>query len=256
MGDEKIRLHSVAGSRSFRVLWLLYEMGIEPEVISYDLGRGDLRSPDFQAISPAGRVPVLEVDGQVLFESGAITEYLAETRPEHGLAPGVGMPERAQFLTWLHYAETIGVLIQNLNLQQVFLPKPEMRSPTVIGIEVKRLAISLKPLERILGAQDYLLKAGFSAADTMMGFTLESARHYVRFDRFPNLLDYKARIERVQPINARLRRKGCSSFMTGNSMRYRKASVLSDVGTSGGGYFWQDEEIGSQQWANELKFSR
>jgi len=212
MGDEKIRLHSVAGSRSFRVLWLLYEMGIEPEVISYDLGRGDLRSPDFQALSPAGRVPVLEIDGQVLFESGAITEYLGETRPEHGLAPGVGMPERAQFLTWLHYAETIGVLIQNLNLQQVFLPKPEMRSPTVIGIEVKRLAISLKPLERILGEQEYLLKVGFSAADTMMGFTMESARHYVRFDRFPNIQEYKTRIEARPAYQRALEAEGLQQF--------------------------------------------
>ena len=212
MDDDKMRLHSVAGSRSFRVLWLLHEMGIEPEVISYDLGRGDLRSPEFRALSPAARVPVLEVDGQVLFESGAITEYLCETRPEHGLAPGVGDPERAHFLTWLHYAETVGVLIQNLNLQQVFLPDPAMRSPTVIGIEVKRLAISLKPMERILDDQDYILKSGFSAADTMMGFTLESARHYVRFDKFPNLRAYKARIEARPAYQTALEAEGLQQF--------------------------------------------
>ena len=195
MSDDKIRLHSVAGSRSFRVLWLLFEMGIEPEVISYDLGRGDLRAPDFQSLSPAGRVPVLELDGQVLFESGAITQYLCETRPEHGLAPAVGEAERARFLTWLHYAETIGVLIQNLNLQQVFLPKPEMRSPTVIGIEVKRLAISLKPLERVLAEQDYLLQ-----------------RHYVHFDRFPKLADYKARIEARPAYQRALQAEGLQQF--------------------------------------------
>lgn len=212
MMAEQPSLHSVPGSRSFRVLWLLYEMGIEPELLTYDIARGDLRSPDFQALSPAGRVPVLEIDGQVLFESGAITQYLTETRPEHGLAPGIGEPERAQFLTWVHYAETIGVLVQNLNLQQVFLPKAEMRSPTVIGIEVKRLAISLKPLERLLGAQDYLLRRGFSAADTMMGFTLESARHYVHLDRFPNVSAYKARIEARPAYRAALKAEGLQRF--------------------------------------------
>ncbi|KAA0914738.1 glutathione S-transferase family protein [Aquicoccus porphyridii] len=210
--QEPIRLHSVAGSRSFRVLWLLYEMGLEPEVISYDLAKGELRKPDFQGLSPAGRVPVLEIDGQVLFESGAITEYLCETRSEKGLAPMPGEDERAQYLTWLHYAETIGVLIQNLNLQQVFLPDPAMRSPTVIGIEVKRLAVSLKPLERILAEQDFLLRRGFSAADTMMGFTLESARHYVRFDRFPKLSDYKARIEARPAYQRALEAEGLQQF--------------------------------------------
>lgn len=209
---EDIRLHSVAGSRSFRVLWLLYEMGIEPTVLSYDIAKGDLRNPEFLAISPAGRVPVLEIDGQVLFESGAITEYLCETRPEHGLAPAPGEEERAQFLTWLHYAETIGVLIQNLNLQQVFLPDPAMRSPTVIGIEVKRLAISLKPLERLLATQDYLLRRGFSAADTMMGFTLESAGHYVHLDKFPAVQAYKARIEARPAYRRALEAEGLQQF--------------------------------------------
>ncbi len=210
--QEPIRLHSVAGSRSFRVLWLLNEMGLEPEVISYDITSGELRNPEFLGLSPAGRVPVLEIDGQVLFESGAITEYLCETRPEKGLAPMPGEAERAQYLTWLHYAETIGVLIQNLNLQQVFLPDPAMRSPTVIGIEVKRLAVSLKPLERVLGEQDFLLRRGFSAADTMMGFTLESARHYVRFDRFPQLSDYKARIEERPAYRRALEAEGLQQF--------------------------------------------
>ncbi|KPP85633.1 MAG: glutathione S-transferase [Rhodobacteraceae bacterium HLUCCO07] len=210
--QEPIRLHSVAGSRSFRVLWLLYEMGLEPDVISYDIAGGDLRNPEFLGLSPAGRVPVLEIDGQVLFESGAITEYLCETRPEKGLAPMPGEAERAPYLTWLHYAETIGVLIQNLNLQQVFLPDPAMRSPTVIGIEVKRLAVSLKPLERVLGEQAYLLRRGFSAADTMMGFTLESARHYVRFDRFPRLSAYKARIEARPAYQRALEAEGLQQF--------------------------------------------
>ncbi|MDQ2095386.1 glutathione S-transferase family protein [Rhodalgimonas zhirmunskyi] len=209
---EKIRLHSVAGSRSFRVLWLLYEMGLSPELLSYDIAKGDLRDPEFLALSPAGRVPVLEIDGLVLFESGAIVEYLCETRPEHGFAPAPGEEERAQFLTWLHYAETIGTLVQNLNLQQVFLPDPAMRSPTVIGIEVKRLAISLKPLERVLVNQEFLLRRGFSAADAMMGFTLESAGHYVHLEKFPALMAYKARIEARPAYQRALEAEGLQQF--------------------------------------------
>ncbi|PIE14496.1 MAG: glutathione S-transferase [Rhodobacterales bacterium] len=192
---DEVVLHGIAGSRSFRVLWLLYEMGISPRVVTYSITDGSLRAPEFLAMSPAGRVPALEIDGRVLFESGAITEYLCETRPEHGLAPAVGSEERPQFLTWIHYAETIGVLIQNLNMQHLFLRDPAMRSVTVMGIETKRLAITLRLLEQVLAQHDYLLASGFSAADTMMGFTLDAASHYVRLDEFAHVRAYKERIE-------------------------------------------------------------
>jgi glutathione S-transferase len=242
-----ITLHSVPGSRSFRVLWLLYEMGLEPEVITYDIRDGGLRNPEFLAKSPAGRVPALEIDGQVMFESGAITEYLCETRPEHGLAPGVGDKDRAQFLTWLHYAETIGVLVQNLNLQHVFLADPGMRSPTVIGIETKRLAITLKPLERVLEQQDYLLERGFSAADTMMGFAPGIMCGW-RSSRIWWPIWSGSR--RGRPIRGRWKPKGCNSSMIGISMRCPR------VRCPGRGYFGQDEARGVAKWLNGLRYSR
>ena len=68
-----IRLHHVPQARSFRILWLLLEMGEQPEVIIHSMLDKSLRSPDYLALSPAGRVPALEIDGRRLFESGAIT---------------------------------------------------------------------------------------------------------------------------------------------------------------------------------------
>lgn len=188
------RLHSIAGSRSFRTLWLLHELGEEVEVIRYGITDGSLHTEYFKAISPARRVPALEIDGRVLFESGAIVQYLCETRDGHGLMPAPGDPERADWLQWLSYSETLGCHLQNLNMQHLFLPDPAMRSATVMGLETKRLAIALKGVEQALQEHDYLLPSGFSAADIMMGFTLESAAHYVRFDRFPRLSAYRDRI--------------------------------------------------------------
>lgn len=100
-----LRLHHIAGSRSFRILWLLEEMGLTPEILSYRLGTDATRQPDFLALSPAGRVPALEIDGTAIFESGAITQYLLERHPEAGLAPPPGSPGRARYLEWLHFAE-------------------------------------------------------------------------------------------------------------------------------------------------------
>ncbi|WP_323783527.1 glutathione S-transferase family protein [Thalassovita sp.] len=189
-----IRLHSIAGSRSFRVLWLLHELGEDPEVIRYGIINGSLHTEEFRAISPARRAPALEIDGRVLFESGAIVQYLCETRDGHGLMPALGDPERADWLMWLHYSETLACHIQNLNMQHLFLPDPSSRSVTVMGLETKRLAITLQGVEQALQGHDYLLPSGFSAVDIMMGFTLESASHYVRFDRFPKLSAYRDRI--------------------------------------------------------------
>lgn len=187
-------LHSIAGSRSFRVLWLLEEMGITPEVRTYAITDGSMQAPEYVAKSPASRVPALEVDGLTLFESGAIVEYLCETRPEAGLGRLPGDPERADFLVWLHYSETVAVAVQNLNLQQLFLPDPAMKSPTVIGIEVRRLAKSLKVLEARLAEQDHMLASGFSAVDVMFGFAIKAAFRYVHKEKFPALQAYVARM--------------------------------------------------------------
>jgi len=188
------RLHHVPFSRSFRILWLLCEMGIEPELSLYSITDGSLRDPDYLRRSPAGRVPALEIDGLTLFESGAITEYLCETRPEHGFGRAVGDPERPAFLEWLHYAETQAHLIANLNLQWVFLRDPAMRSPTLVKLDTRRLENTLRPLEARLAAQDHILAGGFSGADTMLGYNLLAAPHFVRLDGFPAIRAYLDRM--------------------------------------------------------------
>ncbi|MEZ5734042.1 MAG: glutathione S-transferase [Paracoccaceae bacterium] len=209
-----IRLHHVPFSRSFRVLWLLHEMGLDCDIRKYSISDGSLRHPDFLAISPAGRVPALEIDGRVLFESGAITEYLCETRPEHGFGRPAGHPERVEWLEWLHYAETMAQLLANLNLQWVFLRDPATRSDTVVKIEAKRLANTLKPLEQLLRTQDHVLASGFSGVDTMLGYNLLAVPYYVRLEPFPAIRAYLGRIGRRPAFQAARRADGEELFYT------------------------------------------
>lgn len=209
-----IRLHHVALSRSFRILWLLEEMGLQAQIVTHSIADGSLRQPDYLAKSPAGRVPALEIDGHILFESGAITEYLCETQPEHALGRPAGHVERVPYLEWLHYAETMANLIANLNLQWVFLRDPAMRSPTLLKMEARRLALTLRPLEATLAKQDYLLPSGFSAADTMLGWNLLAAPRFVRMDGFPAIRAYLARVG-DRPAYQRARAKdGAQQFYT------------------------------------------
>lgn len=196
-----IRLHHVPLARSFRVLWLMEEIGLDYEVAYYSIRDGSMRAPAFLALSPAGRVPVLEHDGAVWFESAAIVQMLCETYPAGGLMPAPGSNGRARWLEMLNYAETVGCLLENLNLNLVFLRPPAKPSVPVVKLLNARLRASLAAMEaRLDGA--YLLPTGFSAADIMFGYGFELARYYVDLDAYPRLVAYWERL-RARPAYIR-----------------------------------------------------
>ncbi len=188
-----IRLHHVPLARSFRVLWLMEEMGLDYEVAYYSIRDGSMRTPEFRALSPAGRVPVLEHEGAAWFESGAIVQLLCETYPQAGLAPAPGTGERARFLEMLNYSETVGCLLENLNMNLVFLRPPARPSVPVVKLLHARLRASLAAIEARMEG-DYLLPSGFSAADIMFAYGFELARHYVDLDAYPRLAAYWERL--------------------------------------------------------------
>jgi len=196
-----IRLHHVPLARSLRVMWLLEELGLAHEVRYYSIRDGSMRAPEFLALSPAGRVPVLEHHGDVWVESGAIVQMLCETYPETGLMPGPGHAERARFLEMLSLSETVGCLLENLNLNHVFLRPPARPSATVVKLLTARLRASLAAMEARM-EDDYLLPSGVSAADIMFGYVFELARYYVHLEAFPRLMAYWERL-RARPAYIR-----------------------------------------------------
>lgn len=207
-----ITLHHVPFSRSFRILWLLEELELGFAIKTYSIRDGSLRDPAFLALSPAGRVPAVEVDGQVLCESGAIVQWLCERHPGAALMPAPGQPGRAAFLEMLGFAETMASLIENLNLQHVFLRDPAEASPVVIKLTTARLAATLAGMEARLGNQDYLLSSGFSGADVMMGFNLFAAPYYVKLAPYPAVSAYRARLEARAAFQTARGRDGVQDF--------------------------------------------
>ncbi|MBO9409503.1 glutathione S-transferase family protein [Shimia sp. R9_1] len=209
-----IRLHHVPFSRSFRVLWMLEELGLEAEIIAHSIRKGTMRAPEVRAISPAARAPAIEIDGLTMIESGAILEYLAETHPEAGLGVAAGAPDRAKYLQLMHFAETQAGLIEHLNMQHVFLRDPALISPTVIKLNTKRLQVTMAALEGMLGDHEFLLPTGFGAADIMMGFNLYSAPYYVTLSEYPKLEAYRARLEARPAYQAARAKDGAQEFYT------------------------------------------
>ena len=209
-----ITLHHVAAARSFRTLWLLEELGLPYDVKHYKITDGSLRDPAFLEMSPAGRVPALKVDGKVIFESAAITQYLCESRPLSGLAPKQDEPERVDYLQWLAFAETQASIIASLNLQMVFLRPPAKPSVVVLKLEVARLKTTLRPLEVLFGKQDWLLESGLSAADTMLGYNLFAVPYFVDLADYPNIRAYMDRMQ-ARPAFERARANdGTQEFYT------------------------------------------
>ncbi len=187
-----IRLHHCHQTRSMRSLWLLYEIGVDFELQVYPFDK-TLREEPYRSLNPTGRVPTLEIDGAVLTESGAIAEYLCERFPEAALGRDPGHDERAAWLNWIHFAETISQHTAALTQQHVALYEDHMRSPIVMQLEAKRLAKTLRTVEAGL-TEDYLLSS-FSAADIGVGQAVYMAGHFVELDQFPKLSAWFGRLQ-------------------------------------------------------------
>lgn len=207
-----IRLHHCHQTRSMRTLWLLNELGVAFETVLHPFDKS-LRSPDYLALHPVGRVPSLELDGTVLWETGAITEVLCERFPEAGLGREVGNPERAEWLIWVHFAESVSQHTAALTQQHVALYEDAMRSPVVMKLEARRVAKCYDAIEARLtrgAAAGYLLDGGFSAADIGVGQAVYMARHFVTTDAHPALAAWYARLAARPGFRAALPPEGAT----------------------------------------------
>jgi glutathione S-transferase len=168
-----IKLYHAQLTRSIRILWLLEELGIP-----YELATVAFKPPrhSFEQDTPAGKFPTIEDDGLVMFESGAILEYLIEKYGKGRLAPAIGTPDRAKYLQWVHFAEaTAFPPIGDIARHTMFLPEAE-RIPQVAADGRVRAKNALDVLERALQGKQYLVGNELSGADIMMGYFLMAAR--------------------------------------------------------------------------------
>ncbi|MCV6595512.1 MAG: glutathione S-transferase family protein [Mangrovicoccus sp.] len=205
----QITLHHAPQSRSMRVLWLLQELGLEYQLVLQPLDKS-LRDPGFLARSPAGRVPCLEINGQQIIESGAMIEYLCERFDPSGLGRAPDHPERVDWLSFVHFAETITQHAAALTQQHVILFQPEMRSPTVMKIERARLRKCYEALENHLSrdGRAYLLAGGFSAADLAVGQAVYMGTRFAPLAAYPALSAWYARLQARPGFQAALPQPG------------------------------------------------
>ena len=101
-----ITLHHLDQSRSFRILWLLEEIKQPYELKRYYRDSSTHLAPEsLKTIHPLGKSPVLEWDGKVIAESGAIVELLIQKLAPH-LAPDMDESTYVDYLQWIHFSES------------------------------------------------------------------------------------------------------------------------------------------------------
>ena len=158
--------------RDLRPRWALEEAGLPYKTRL--LEQGDQDKPDYRALQPFGQVPILEEDGLVLFESGAIVLHIGE-RSEALLPRDTGA--RARATQWLVAAlNSIEPFVMNVALIDLFYKDEEwakLRRPGAVAIVEKRLA----SLSKSLSDKPYLDGDRFTAGDLMMTTVLRILKH-------------------------------------------------------------------------------
>ncbi len=180
------------------------EAGIPVELVSVNLVTHRLRDgTDYFTINSRGYVPALELDDHTLLtETAAVLPYLADLRPASGLAPAAGTMQRVRFHQWLTFIAT--------ELHKGFTPlwHRETARSTVDAARAG-LALRFAELEKVLGAQDYLLGSEFSAADAYAFAIMNwAAMLNVSLVDFPALAAYLRRIATRPAVQAAMRAEG------------------------------------------------
>jgi len=190
-----MKLYFAPNSRAVRSAWLMYELGIKFGVERFSkLGDPAMRTPEFLAISPNGRVPVL-VDGDVrIFESATIAEYLVARQGGGRRAPEASSPAFPDYLQWLHYGEGMIMGPMNNYVVETVLLKPERRSANHAARALRLMTRTVGAVNAHMEGRDYL--AGeFTAADTITGHAcLMCERFGVDFSDMPHLKAYVDRL--------------------------------------------------------------
>ena len=169
-----LRIYGIARTRAFRVLWIAMELGLDYEHFPVEIGDAGAQTPEYLTLNPNGRLPVIVDDNFVLFESLAITLYLAKKHADGTLYPG-SLEGEARCWQWTMWALTeVDRGVNIWSLHAVRLPEAE-REPAKREEALKVLAKPFAVLDAALAAQPYLLGNDFTVADLNVAAVISRA---------------------------------------------------------------------------------
>jgi glutathione S-transferase len=186
-GFARVNKGARGNTRDLRVLWTLEEIGLPYEIVGIDHPNHDLDSAEYRALNPFGQIPVIDDDGVVVSESGAILLYLA--RKSGKLMPR-DLAGEAQVLRWCFTAlTTIELPVLSLWFVNLSGGKGSKPSEALQGWADMRL----KELDGWLQNRQFVATDEFTVADVLVTHVLDAGTRQEMLKPYPSLLAYRAR---------------------------------------------------------------
>jgi glutathione S-transferase len=199
-----MKLYYSPGACSLSPHIVAREAGIPVELAKVDLKAKTLADgSSYLAVNGKGYVPALGLDdGALLTEGPAIVQYLADQKPDSGLAPKAGTMERLRLQEWLNFVSTE----LHKAVGTFFNPKaPDDWKAAV----TERLGVRFDYLAKELAGKQYLMGDKFSVADAYL-FTILNWAPMVKLDlsRWPAITDYYKRVAARPKVQESLKAEG------------------------------------------------
>lgn len=159
----KLKIYGPLKSRARRALWVAREIGQDFDQVSLDMAAKEHKSAAYLKVNPNGKVPAIDDNGYVLWESFAINLYLAK-KYDSPIKPK-SLDEEGKILQWTFFAATeFDPTIVQYGMHTDFLD-PEQRIPRLVEEALVRFKTLMDVLEGALSASPYVLGDHFSLAD-------------------------------------------------------------------------------------------
>lgn len=189
MSDSGLVFHTNPMSRGRIVRWMLEELGVGYRTVVQEYGTS-MKSAEYLAINPMGKVPALEHRGMVVTEAAAICAYLADAFPDAGLAPPPGDPLRGPYYRWMFFAA--GPVEAAVSAKALDLLPPADKAGAVGYGSFEQTIDTLE--KAAASASPWLLGDRFSAADVYVGSQVDFGLAFKSIPERPAFTDWVERL--------------------------------------------------------------
>ena len=197
-----LKIYHSPGTRGFRVIWLCEELSVPYEIVPVNFAAAYRATPEWRALNPVGKVPVMTDGDMTMFESCAMLHYILDRYGDGRLQPARDDPGYAHYLQWSWFAEATFArpLGEIVNHRREFDPELE----DVVAEMKSRATACVAAIDAALSGRPWLLGEAMSAADLSICYSMRGYRRMVSetlpatvqawFDRVTALPSYTAAV--------------------------------------------------------------